>query len=64
MEGFDYCKRTTAVFFRIYEEQLNRVFVISINEEEMVLVELYGNIDKVLEIAIREGDLNIQRTKH
>jgi len=62
--GWEYIVRTkdndeiTAVFVRIYENQLNRVFVISVNKEEMVLVEMYGNIEKVIEIAIREGDLN------
>jgi len=50
----------TAVFVRIYKNQLNRVFVISVNQDEMVLAELYGNIDKLIEIAIREGNLNIQ----
>ena len=49
----------TAVFVRVYQGQFNRVFVISVNEEQMVLVEMYGNIDKVIEIAIREGDLDI-----
>ena len=49
----------TAVFVRVYENQLNRVFVISVNHEEMVLVEMYGNVEKVIEIAIREGELNL-----
>lgn len=49
----------TAVFVRIYENQLNRVFVISVNHEEMALVEMYGNVEKVIEIAIREGELNL-----
>lgn len=50
----------TAVFVRVYENQLNRVFVISVNQEEMALVEMYGNVEKVIEIAIREGNLNLQ----
>ncbi|MEN8191376.1 MAG: DUF4252 domain-containing protein [Bacteroidota bacterium] len=68
--GWEYVVRTvdkdelTAVFVRIYEEQINRVFVISVNQEELVLVELYGNVDKVIEIAIREGDLDIERVSN
>ena len=63
--GWEYIVRSvnnselTAVFVRVYENQLNRVFVISVNREEMVLVEMYGNIDKIIEIAIREGELNL-----
>lgn len=62
--GWEYIVRTidndefTAIFVHIYENQLNRVFLITVNQEEMILVEMYGNIDKVIEIAIREGDLD------
>lgn len=64
--GWEYIVRSvdknelTAIFVRVYQNQLNRVFIVSVNEEEMVLVEMYGNIDKVIEIAIREGDLDIE----
>ena len=63
--GWEYVVRSidrnemTIVFVRIYENQLNRVFVISVNQGEMVLVEMYGNVEKVIQIAIREGDLNL-----
>ncbi len=63
--GWEYVVRSidsnemAIVFVRIYKNQLNRVFVISVNQEEMVLVEMYGNVDKVIEIAIREGELNL-----
>jgi len=62
--GWEYIVRTidkdefTAIFVRIYENQLNRVFLITVKQEEIILVEMYGNIDKVIEIAIREGDLD------
>lgn len=49
-----------AVFVRVYQGQFNRVFVVSVNEEQMVLAELYGDIDKIIEIAIREGNLDIE----
>lgn len=50
----------TAVFVRVYQGQFNRVFVVSVNEEQMVLAELYGDIDKIIEIAICEGNLDIE----
>ncbi|MBU0475609.1 MAG: DUF4252 domain-containing protein [Bacteroidetes bacterium] len=48
----------TAVFVRFYEDKLNQLFVISLNNNEMVIVEILGNLNKVIEIAIREKGLD------
>ncbi|MDA3860308.1 MAG: DUF4252 domain-containing protein [Melioribacteraceae bacterium] len=47
-----------AVFVRIHEDELNQLFVIAINEDEIVLAEVLGNLNKVIEIAIREKGLD------
>ncbi len=47
-----------AIFVRSHDEELNQLFVIAINNDEIVLVEVLGNLHKVIEIAIREKGLN------
>jgi hypothetical protein len=48
----------TAVFVKSQDDELNRLFVISVNNDEVVLAEILGNLHKVIEIAIREKGLN------
>ncbi len=48
----------TAVFVKAHNDELNRLFVISVNDEEVVLAEVLGNLHKVIEIAIREKGLD------
>jgi len=47
-----------AVFVKAHDDELNRIFVISVNDEEVVLAEVLGNLHKVIEIAIREKGLD------
>lgn len=46
------------VFVKAQDDELHRLFVISVNDEEVVLAEVLGNLHKVIEIAIREKGLN------
>ena len=46
------------VFVKAHDDELNQLFVISVNNEEVVLVEVLGNLHKVIEIAIREKGLD------
>ena len=48
----------TAVFVKTHDDELNRLFVISVNDEEVVLADILGNLHKVIEIAIREKGLD------
>jgi len=48
----------TAIFVRFSEDELNQLFVISVNKSELVLVEVLGNLNKVIEVAIREKGFN------
>jgi len=48
----------TAIFLKYNEETLNQLFVVSVNNDEVALVEILGNLNKVIEIAIREKGLD------
>jgi hypothetical protein len=49
----------SAVFVKMNEEELKQLYVISISNNEIVLVEILGNLHKVIEIAIREKGFDI-----
>jgi len=51
----------TAVFVKAHDDELNRLFVISVNKDEVVLAEVLGNLHKVIEIAIREKGLDFAK---
>ena len=51
----------TAVFVKAHDDELNRLFVISVNDDEVVLAEVLGNLHKVIEIAIREKGLDFAK---
>ncbi|MFC2084131.1 DUF4252 domain-containing protein [Bacteroidota bacterium] len=59
--GWQYIVRTidgddmAAVFVRSnYKEEIEQLFVIALSDEELVLVELQGDLEEIVEIAIRE----------
>jgi len=62
--GWDCIVRTVdrdemaAIFVRIHNDELNQLFIISVNNKEVVLAEVLGNLHKVIEIAIRERGLD------
>ena len=47
----------TAVFVKQNNERINQLYIIAVTNEEMVLVEVHGNIDELVAIAIREKGL-------
>ncbi len=47
-----------AVFVRVHNDELNQLFVIAINDDEIILAEILGRLHKVIEIAIREKGLD------
>ena len=51
----------TAVFVKYDEDFLNQIFVVTLNEKEMVLAEVNGDLAEVVEIAIREKGFNVER---
>lgn len=53
----------SAVFIRMHDDELNQLFVIALNNDEIVLVEVLGNLHKVIEIAIREKGLDFAMGK-
>lgn len=51
----------TAVFVRgDADEEFNQLFVIAVEDDEMVLVEIHGDLEKIIEIAIREKGLHFE----
>ena len=53
----------SAVFIKMHDDELNQLFVIALNNDEIVLVEVLGNLHKVIEIAIREKGLDFAMGK-
>ena len=43
------------------DDFLNQIFVVTLNDRELVLTEVNGDLAEVVEIAIREKGLNIER---
>ncbi|MBN1301919.1 MAG: DUF4252 domain-containing protein [Melioribacteraceae bacterium] len=66
MQGWEYLVRTVdddemaAVFVEKDCEEFNRIYVIAIEQDEMVLVEVHGDLAEIIEIAIREKGLHFE----
>lgn len=62
-QGWKYIVRSVqgdemaAVFVNADDEEFNRLYVIAVENHEMVLVELHGDLSKVIEIALRDKGL-------
>lgn len=54
----------TAVFVKYEEDSLNQIFVVTLNEKEMILAEVNGDLAEVVELAIREKGFNIERANY
>ena len=51
----------TSVFVRYDGDFLNQIFVVTLNDKELILVEVNGDLAEIAEIAIREKGFNIER---
>ena len=51
----------TSVFVKYDEDFLNQICVVTLNEREMILAEVNGDLAEVVEIAIREKGFNVER---
>ena len=54
-------RELTYVFVKYDEDFLNQIFVVNMNDRELVLAEVNGDLAEVAQIAIREKGLNIER---
>lgn len=55
----------SAVFLKLNTHaHLTRMFVISMDRNELVLAEIKGKLDKVFQIALRDRGLNIRSVNH
>ena len=53
----------TTIFIKGNSDELNQLFVITANNEEVVIAEILGNLHKVIEIAIRERGFDFALNK-
>ena len=51
----------TSVFIKYEDDFLNQIFVVTLNEKELVLAEVNGDLAEMVQIAIREKGFNIER---
>lgn len=57
--------KISAVFLRINrEKQLHRMFVVSMEDKELMMIDICGNLDEVLKIAIQEKGLNLYNSEY
>lgn len=62
-EDWEYIVRTVSddemalVFIKSNQEIIHHMFVVALSNEQLVLAEIRGNLDKIAEIAIREHGL-------
>lgn len=47
-----------AVFVKINDDELNQLYVVSVDNDEMVIVQILGNLNKAIEYAISEKGID------
>jgi hypothetical protein len=54
------------VFVRDFDEDkgLKEIFVVALNEDGLIMVQIHGELDKLIEIAIRENGLKLETVKN
>jgi len=55
-------KEVTGVYVKINNNELKELFVVTLNRRELTLVEVRGNLEKVLEAAIREKGFKLKHS--
>ena len=70
-EGYEFIVRSvdhdemTAVMVKNeHDNRLKEMFIVTLNDEELVLVQVFGDLDKLIEIALRENGLNVEVSKN
>lgn len=64
-EGWDYLVKSrdadelSFVYVQSEDEDLNSIFAIALSYDELVMVEVSGNLDELIEVIIREEGLHI-----
>lgn len=53
-----------AVMVKTNTDRIKEMFVIAVNDEEMVMTQIFGDLDELLEIAIRSQGMNVNFAKN
>jgi len=46
------------------EYRLNEMFVVTLNDDELVMAQIFGNLDELIEIVIREEGFKVEMANH
>ncbi len=57
-------KEMVAILVKSKRNRLNEMFVIAINEDEMVMTQIFGDLEELVEIAIRSKNMNFEYAKN
>lgn len=57
-------KEMVAVLVKSKSDRLNEMFIIALNEDELVMTQIFGNLDELIEIAIRSKNMNFEYAKN
>lgn len=52
-----------AVMVKTNSDRIKEMFVVAVNPEEMVMTQIFGDLDELLEIAIRSQSMNVNFAK-
>ena len=69
-DGYECIVRTinsdemTAVMVKTNSEKLKEMFVVVVNENELVMTQIFGDLDELIEIVIREEGLNVELARN
>jgi hypothetical protein len=65
-EGYEFIVRSIqrdqmmAVMVKTNSDRLREMFVIAVDEEQMVMTQIFGDLDELIEIVLRSEGLNVQ----
>lgn len=65
-DGYEFIVRTidrdemVAVMVKSDDYRIKEMFVVAVNDEELVMTQIFGDLDELIEIAIREEGFNVE----
>lgn len=69
-DGYEFIVRSVgrdemvAVMVKTSSERLKEMFVVAVNDEEMVMTQIFGDLDELIEIALRSEGFGVELAKN
>lgn len=65
-DGYEFIVRSidrdemAAVMIKTNDYRIKEMFVVAVNDEELIMTQVFGDLDELIEIVIREEGLNVE----